>query len=94
MKNRIQKWSVFIGKSMLWSLLLYVAMMLAINWDDIKNTVSGKNKTAIVTNIAPESQNPSVTSPSVVPANISRHTNIFKKVMTLLSGVAQTSVSY
>jgi hypothetical protein len=42
----------FCGRSLLWSLLLYTVLMLVINWDDVKNSVRGKNPTTIV-NVSP-----------------------------------------
>lgn len=75
---------------MLWSLLLYLVTMVAINWDEINNTLSGKNKTTIVNNILQDLQSPAVNNP---PANISHHADVFKKVMTVLSSIVKTSVN-
>ena len=94
MKKRIQKWSVFIGKSMLWSLLLYVVTMAAVNWDEINKTITGKNKTTIVNNILPQLQDPTAQSPAITPANISHGANVFKQVITLLTGIAKTTANY
>ena len=49
MKPGIQKQFAFIGRSMLWSLLLYLAAMLVINWDDVRNTIKGNNAVTVVT---------------------------------------------
>jgi hypothetical protein len=55
MKLISQKRFAFAGKSLLWSLLLYVIMMLAFNWDDISNSVTGRNTITVVNHMLPES---------------------------------------
>ncbi len=89
MKKGIQKWSVFLGKSMLWSLLLYVALMLAVNWDDIHNAFTGRNKITIVADTTTASQNTS----AQVPATITHHASSFKKVITLFSGISKAATA-
>ena len=42
MKTVLQKRLGFIARSLAWSLLLYVALMLAFNWDEVKCTVQGR----------------------------------------------------
>ena len=83
MKQRIRIQVVFIGKSMLWSLLLYAAVMLVINWDDISNTVAGKNAIAVVNNI-PEQQVPVVNN----PPSISHHTGTLKTILLAVKAVS------
>jgi len=55
---------------MLWSMLFYSILMLAINWDDIATKVMGRN-TTIVTNNVPLQQSPAIDAPESVPAKIS-----------------------
>jgi hypothetical protein len=38
MKRRIISQTLFIGKSLLWSLLMYVIVMISVNWDELGNT--------------------------------------------------------
>ena len=78
---------VFMGKSMLWSLLLYVVMMLAFNWDEVSKTLNGQNKITIVNNVQPESQQPDG-SPATTPANISTQTGIIHTVITLAKTIS------
>ncbi len=52
MKPGIQKRFAFIGKSLLWSILLYAVFMLVINWDEVNNTVHGRTTTTII-NVSP-----------------------------------------
>ena len=56
MKPAIQTQLAFIGRSMLWSLLLYVAAMLVFNWDDVRNVVKGVKAVTVVTDTIPTSQ--------------------------------------
>lgn len=73
MKPQFQKKIAFIARSMMWSLLLYVVMMLAFNWDEIGRTINGKNAVAIVTD-TPEQQIPYPGTPARIaaPAGILR----------------------
>lgn len=48
MEPRIQKPLRFVGKSLLWSLLLYTVLMLAFNWDEVNNTIRGRNSATII----------------------------------------------
>ncbi|MCD6012331.1 MAG: hypothetical protein K0Q79_2193 [Flavipsychrobacter sp.] len=60
-KNNI----MFIGKSLLWSLLLYTVMMLAINWDEVQYAINNRQ---------PVHQQPYAGTPTATPANISTPT--------------------
>ncbi len=35
MKGKVRRYVAFWGKSLLWSALLYIALMLLLNWEDI-----------------------------------------------------------
>ena len=83
MKQRLQTRVVFIAKSMLWSLLLYVVMMLAINWDDVSRTISGKNTIAVVSE-QPTKQIPG----SNAPASISKHVGIIKSIVSIVKTIS------
>ena len=89
MRSKIRTTFVFIAKSMLWSLLLYVTMMLVFNWDDVKAIAIGKNTTAVVasTENVPVNSNP--------PAGITRHRRVFKSLVSIvrtISGFASISL--
>jgi hypothetical protein len=91
MKQRIQKPVVFIAKSILWSLLLYVVMMLTINWDDVSRTLTSKDAMAVVCDSAAQ-QIPY----SKPPASITGHTGVIKSIVSIvkaISGFASVSVS-
>lgn len=74
----------FIGKSLLWSLLLYVAMMAAFNWDDVRNSVTGKNSITIVKPTVPGEQVTDLGTPQPVAPDIAHHAPMVKSMLTLL----------
>ena len=78
MKPGIQKRFAFIGKSMLWSLLLYVTIMLVMNWDEVSNPVNGNARITVVNTSLPEPQAPGVNNPDATQTNVSRHVNVGK----------------
>ena len=65
MKAAAGKSMIFIGKSMLWSLLLYSALMLALNWEEVGNTIKGKSTVTILSGSVPVAP---VTEPRTQPA--------------------------
>jgi hypothetical protein len=69
MKLNTRNGFLFIGRSMIWSLLLYVAMMVAFNWEDVSRTVLGKNAVTIVSSTLPTP--PADSEPVRQPASIS-----------------------
>lgn len=54
MKSQLQEKSVFIGKSLLWSLLLYVICMAIINKDEIVAAFKNKNDIQMAQTQMPE----------------------------------------
>jgi hypothetical protein len=96
MKTGIQRRFAFIGKSLLWSILLYVVFMLVFNWDEVSNTVSGKNAVT-VSNNQQMPQLPGTNNPVITPANISAHTGVFKSIVRLMktiTGIASVSAPH
>ncbi len=91
MKPRTQKKVLFIGRSMLWSVLLYMSMMLVINWDDVSRAM-GRNAATIVANTQQQDQ---FTEPAIpAKANITVHAGIIKSIVVILktvSGIASSS---
>jgi hypothetical protein len=96
MKNGTQKQFAFFGKSMLWSLLLYAVMMLAINWDEVRNAVNGSPAIVVENTGPPGSQAPFTTNPPSAP-NISGRTGFVKTMIMLvrtLSGFSAQASAY
>jgi hypothetical protein len=90
MENKIQSKIVFIAKSMLWSVLLYVAMMLVFNWDDVKAIAIGRNTIAVVANTDTMPTNPNSST------SITRHRGVFKSIVSIvrtISGFASISIT-
>jgi len=69
MKRYTQKDFLFIGRSMLWSVLLYAVIMAVLNWEDVSGTILGKNAVTIVSHTLPAPA--TVTDPPGAPASIS-----------------------
>jgi len=92
MKQGTQKRFAFIGKSMLWSLLLYMIMMLAINWDEISNTVNGKTGISVVNTSLPVSL-PVVNEPVAAPTNISTHSGFVTNIVAVIKTIAGISAT-
>ena len=91
MKPRTQKKVLFIGRSMLWSVLLYMSMMLVINWDDVSRAM-GRNAATIVANTQQQDQFTEPATPAKV--NITTHISIIKSIVVILktvSGIASSS---
>jgi len=89
MRLVILKRIAFVGKSMLWSLCLYVVMMLAFNWDEIKNTMTDNNSSVVITSELDQSQ--SVFNKQSVPATISQHAGAVKGILTLVKVICGLS---
>jgi len=86
MKPALLKRFAFIGKSMLWSLLLYVTMMLVFNWDDVRNTVYGNNKITVINNALPDQETPVAGNP-----NVSGHAGFINNVIMLMKTISGIS---
>ncbi len=85
MKQEIQKRFSFYGKSILWSLLLYSAVMLTLNWDEVSHTITGNNRIkAVITNAATK-QSPQVAIPE---ASQTGATNGIVTLIRVLSEIA------
>jgi len=86
MKTGLQKRFAFVAKSMLWSVLLYVVLMLAFNWDDVNNKVRGNNPITIISNIT-SSQVPVINNPTVIHSSITDNVSLIKKIITVAKGI-------
>ena len=84
MKSSTKKRFAFIGKSMLWSLCLYVAFMLTINWNDVKNTMTGNNAGVVVN---ADQQQGIFNKPTIIPASISEHSGLISNVIVLVKAI-------
>lgn len=87
MKPGIQKRFTFIGKSMLWSLLLYVTVMLFLNWDEVSNTVNGNTRITVVNSNLPELQIPAIDSPAVSQTNVAGHAGVAKNFIVIIKTI-------
>lgn len=76
----VQKRIGFIARSLGWSLLLYIVLMLAFNWDEVKGTVNGR-KIAVVVNDGQEGDVKGTT-------NIDRETGLVHGVLMLIRHVS------
>ena len=90
MKREIQKRFSFIFRSMLWALLLYTAVMLAFNWDDVSNATFGKNTIAIVSSDEQIPHPPCLNCPDKNRSHISVIKGIVA-IMKTVTGIAQIS---
>lgn len=88
MAPRIKTRIAFIGRAMIWSLLLYVTMMLLINWDEVSNAINNKAGITIVEQ--PASTSPDANSPAALPANISSSANTAKKILNIIKAITGT----
>ena len=60
MNRQFKHTAVFIGKSMLWSVLLYTAMMLGVYHHEVGNILKGRNAVAIITGTQPSPEEDAV----------------------------------
>jgi hypothetical protein len=80
----------FIGKSLLWSLCLYILCMVAINWDDV--SIAGKASRAVpISQIAPQPViNPvQDNKPNEPQSNISGFSHTVHSVETIFAQVVK-----
>ena len=84
MKPLVLRRIVFIGKSMLWSFCLYIVLMLAFNWDEIK-TAAGNGHALVVNNS--QQTDGSLNKPQIVPASMSQHTGTFKNIAIIIKSI-------
>ena len=89
MKPILQKRFAFIAKSMLWSMLLYVILMLAFNWDDVSNKVRGNNPITVISNIpSPEIAVPVANNPISSHSSIAHNVSAVRKIITLAKSIS------
>lgn len=85
MNRHIKNKVVFIGKSMLWSLLLYITMMLVVYHDEVSNAITGRNAVAVIT----DAEQPITDAPE-----LPKKQGVIKSIATIvrtLSGFASVS---
>ena len=91
MKKINQKHLSFIGKSLLWSLLLYVFMMTAFNWDDISKTISGQNGITVINHVQPGTTSSEVNPAQPIHSNIAEHSGVLKNAINILKAFSGIS---
>ena len=89
--KRNKKRFVFIGKSLLWSLLFYIAMMVAVNWDEIRNTATGKNDITVVNNTLPGTQSIPVNDPEKTHPGIADHLSAVRVFIAIAKVLISTT---
>jgi len=82
MKPVLKKRFAFIAKSMLWSVLLYIVMMLAFNWDDLSSRVKGTNPITIIGNLPSQQSLPEAT-----PATIAHNVSTVEKITMIAKAI-------
>jgi hypothetical protein len=89
MRPGTQKQLRFIGKSLMWSLLLYVTVMVAFNWNEVSATVSGRNIVSVVSTLPSA---PGVDSNAT--SRVARHTGVIKSIVSIAKTISGfTSIS-
>ena len=68
----------FIGKSLLWSGMLYMALMMVLNWDDVRATFNGAHPSVVVTGGMPPANTNPIVLPVSVPSKISGSLNVLQ----------------
>lgn len=82
MKQRFFRQVAFMGKSLLWSALFYVAVMLVVYKEDISNTIAGKQPIAVTTN-TPLPQIPRSTDQATA-----KHTRAVKNLVAIIKTIS------
>lgn len=80
MKARLLKRVSFVGKSLLWSVILYMAFVLTFNWDDVATGFQQYRNNLPITKAVVASEIPSGTKHSVLVAAIKTVVAEFGKV--------------
>lgn len=91
MASPIKKRFSFIGKSLLWSLLLYMVMMLAFNWEDLRHTLRGEDRVTVV-NTFQGSDNTTAVPQTVVTDHKSLAANLLILLKTI-SGISFKTIA-
>ena len=81
MKPAMQKQIIFIGRSLFWSLLFYLAVMFVFNWDEVNNILRGNNTVTVLRDTIPVLQ--PVYEPNTSTSIVS-HTSIIQNVINVL----------
>jgi len=90
-KNILHK-CYFIGKSLLWSGMLYMALMMVLNWDDVRATFNGDHP-SIVTGGMPPTYNKPIALPASMPSKISGSFNVLQNAENTLICLAHIFTS-
>ena len=73
----------FIVKSFLWSVILYSALMVAFNWDEVHNSVTGRNNSTVISPDFPGSILTVTTNPTPSPSTSASHAGILKSIVVV-----------
>ena len=81
MKQGILKPVVFFGKSMIWSLLMYVIVMLVIYREEVSNTITGRSVVAAA-------QTPAPLPDDITPASISDDDGLIGSITRIIKTIS------
>ena len=90
MKSVILKKASFICKSMLWSALLYIALMLVINWEEVTHPTA--NNAGALTEAAAPTDFTSPANPAIADKDHNKLTGIIGNTIVFLRTIAGFSV--
>ena len=90
MKPGVQNGFSFIAKSMLWSLLFYVIVMFAFNWDDVVNRIHGVHAVAKVISELPQLPAAPDKTVTTAPA-ISTHSDLIRHILLIVRSIHHVS---
>ena len=85
MKARLLKHISFVGKSMLWSVLLYMAFVLTFNWDDVATGFKQYRNNLPVASTAVSTHN--------IPATEAKHSVVVAVIKTVVAEFSKVAAS-
>jgi len=88
MKKILQSKVVFFVKSMAWSLMLYSALMLAFNWDDVSRAVNGNEAITAVNTMVSQPQPGNSDNPDAAHPTIAKDAGAVRIVYSLVKTIA------
>lgn len=95
MKPWLSKRLVFAGKSLLWSVLLYVVCMLALNWDEVTNSSKHNLPVAHNNNYLPAQPVTSTTpdNTGILQTNTTATWSLFNNISAALNAIGHIAAS-
>jgi hypothetical protein len=91
MKPAFQTKCFFLSKSLLWSVLLYVLLMAGFNWEEVRNTFTGKNNITVVKPAPRDMQTSYINELEPVTPSISEHTGAVHNAIVIVKTIIGVS---